>query len=450
MSDAFDALDDDVAEGPLHPMIGVAADSTSPVQHAPEPRTEAQRQRAGWEFPAYLIVQASWFSGFGLQMVLFSYLATQVLQVSPQLFGLAQISLTAPSIFLILFGGVLAERAEGRLLLLTLHALASLPALGLAWSVQGPGFAFWMMLVYGLVMGSIGAFMMPARDAILNEVIFRRQALGSQLSLQQGVAIASLAQFAAQLSGLFLGGMAGRWGITTLLIAQSLLLASGAIAALFLCPAPVLPGAAVPATNPFRAIAESFGVVRQSPVIGPMILSTFGIGVFVIGSFLVILPIFSRDAYKAGSEFLSLIFVTFWLGAFFSALAMTRFRHLRRPGAVMLLAQGFGALCMLVLTIRLSPGGFLGLCFVWGLAAGISITVSRAIVQSAAPKAHLARVLAVYQLGSMGGAPIGAGISGLAVQNWGIYAAPWLPAIGLMAIVLILALFTPIRSLRGE
>lgn len=449
MSDAFDALDDDVARGPVHPMIGVA-DPAPAIQHAPEPRTEAQRLRAGWEFPAYLIVQASWFAGFGLQMVLFSFLATQILHVSPQLFGVAQISLTAPSIFLILFGGVLAERAEGRLLLLSLHAMASLPALALAFVVHGPGFAFWMMLAYGVVMGSIGAFMMPARDAILNEVIFRRQAMGSPLSLQQGVAIASLAQFAAQLGGLFLGGMAGSAGVSSLLVAQSAILASGAIAALFLCSARVLPRATEPARNPFRAIAESFGVVRQSPVIGPMILSTFGIGVFVIGSFLVILPIFSRDVYKGGSGFLSLIFVTFWLGAFFSALAMTRFRHLRRPGVVMLLAQGFGALCMLVLTLELSAARFLGLCFVWGLAAGISITVSRAIVQTAAPKAHLARVLAVYQLGFMGGAPIGAGIAGLAVQHWGIYVAPWLPAIGLMGIVLILALGTPIRKLQGE
>lgn len=449
MSDAFDALDDDVAEGPRHPMISGAAPELA-TPNVPEPRTPAEMRRAGWEFPAYLVVQVSWFAGFGLQMVLFSYLATQILHVSPELFGVAQISLTAPSIFLILFGGVLAERAEGRLLLLSLHALASLPTLALAFAVQGPGFAFWMILVYGIVMGSIGAFMMPARDAILNAVIARRQALGSALSLQQGVAIASLAQFAAQLCGLSLGGMAGTFGVSPLLVVQSLLLGSGAVAALFLCAARVMPEDRAPATNPFRAIAESFGEVGRSPVIGPMILSTFGIGVFVIGSFLVILPIFSRDAYKGGSGFLSLIFVTFWLGAFFSALAMTRFRHLPRPGVAMLLAQGFGSLCMLVLTLPLSPNWFLGLCFVWGLAAGVSITVSRAIVQNAAPKAHLARVLAVYQLGFMGGAPIGAGIAGLAVHHWGLYGAPWLPATGLMAIVLILAFATPIWRVRGE
>ena len=53
--------------------------------------------------------------------------------------------------------------------------------------------------------------------------------------------------------------------------------------------------------------------------------------------------------------------------------------------------------------------GFLMIVFSWGLASGISIAMSRSIVQDAAPKEKLARVLSIYQLGFMAGAPIGAG-----------------------------------------
>lgn len=448
MTDAFDTLSDELAEGPLHPVIG--QEEAAVPAFGPPPVTAAEKRRARIEFPAYLMVQASWFAGFGLQMVLFSFLATQVLKVSSELLGLAQMSLTAPSMFLILFGGVLAERADGRFLLLSLHILACAPPLALGYCVGQPSFAYWMMITYALAMGTIGAFMMPARDAILNEVIYRRQAAGSRMTIQQGVAIASLVQFAAQLLGLLAGGHATKNSVWILLIAQSVILALGGVGALFLCPSARLPRSDGARQGVFRAIGASLLEVFRSPVIGPMILSTFGIGVFVIGSFLVVLPIFTRDIYHGGAGFLATIFVLFWLGAFVSALAMTRFRHLTRPGAVMLIAQGLGALCMLGLTRKLAPDVFFTLCFVWGLVAGVAITLSRALVQSAAPKAHLARVLSVYQLGFVGGAPIGAVIMGLATHRMGAFAAPWIPAIGLFSIVLILAFLTPIGRLRGS
>ena len=57
--------------------------------------------------------------------------------------------------------------------------------------------------------------------------------------------------------------------------------------------------------------------------------------------------------------------------------------------------------------------------FVWGLAAGISIMMSRTIVQAAAPPHLLARVLSIYQLGFMGGAPLGAALMGVVADAAG-------------------------------
>ena len=43
---------------------------------------------------------------------------------------------------------------------------------------QERGLEYWMLVVYALAMGTIGAFMMPARDAILNDVVSRRRKAG--------------------------------------------------------------------------------------------------------------------------------------------------------------------------------------------------------------------------------------------------------------------------------
>ena len=86
----------------------------------------------------------------------------------------------------------------------------------------------------------------------------------------------------------------------------------------------------------------------------------------------------------------------------------------------------------------------------WGLAAGVSIAMSRTIVQAAAPAHQLARVLSIYQLGFMAGAPIGAFIMGVAVDTFGPYDIAFVPAVGLGAIVLWMVFFSPIWNMRAD
>ena len=145
-------------------------------------------------------------------MVLFPYLITNKLGLGGTELGLANLALSGPSVVFLLLGGVVAERAAGKPLLMVLHLMAALPAFVLAYIVANDGIQlqFWHMIAYGVALGTVGAFMMPARDAILNEVVERRGRVGSGVTLQQGVAFATLAQFAAQIAGLILGGYADK------------------------------------------------------------------------------------------------------------------------------------------------------------------------------------------------------------------------------------------------
>ena len=68
----------------------------------------------------------------------------------------------------------------------------------------------------------------------------------------------------------------------------------------------------------------------------------------------------------------------------------------------------------------------LALC--WGLASGVSMSQSRAIVQIAATDTHRARVLSVFQIGMMGGGPIGAFMSGFVIQALGPLDAVLVPS----------------------
>jgi predicted MFS family arabinose efflux permease len=93
---------------------------------------------------------------------------------------------------------------------------------------------------------------------------------------------------------------------------------------------------------------------------------------------------------------------------------------------------------------------FLLIVFIWGLAAGISIAMSRAIVQDAAPKAQLARVLSIYQLGFMAGAPIGAAMMGALVDLFGPQKIAIVPAGGMLILIVWMALSTPVWNMKGS
>lgn len=97
---------------------------------------------------------ASWFASFGMQVILFPWLVAVVLRQPPGRVGLAQMSLMAPSIALMLLGGAVADRADCRKLLVRYHLLATLPPLALAVVIASHYLGYAVLIVYGLAMGT--------------------------------------------------------------------------------------------------------------------------------------------------------------------------------------------------------------------------------------------------------------------------------------------------------
>ena len=112
----------------------------------------------------------SWFGAFGLQSVIFPWLAAVVLGLPAERLGLVQMALMAPSIVFTLLGGVIADRVDTRRLLYRYPVVAALPPLGLAAIVAGGDVSPAVLVGYGLMMGTFSALIVPARDALLSRV----------------------------------------------------------------------------------------------------------------------------------------------------------------------------------------------------------------------------------------------------------------------------------------
>lgn len=470
MDDFIDEMAEDAADDISSPLSGVSealGAGASLLATANHWRARRLRRGVKIELPAYLMVQLSWFMAFGLQMVLFPYLITgqEHLHMNGLALGLANMALSAPSVIFLLIGGVVAERADGKRLLIILHLLAAAPALFLALAVARGELSYPAMILYGVTIGTVGAFMMPARDSIVNEVVERRMRVGSGVTLQLGVTLATMAQFLAQIGGLVIGGYAdkrtlmpdwlGGFGIgpipaEQLLAVQGIILGLGAGFALWLGRGRQIVGSGKGIKAALSDIAEGFHAVRADGKLWAMTALMFGVGIFVIGAFLVVLPIVNRDVYGFGSDGIRDMFVTFWMGAFVSSVVLSIFKRIKRQGRLLLIAQFLASVSILAMMWSVPHYAFLGIVFIWGLAAGISIAMSRSIVQDAAPKEKLARVLSIYQLGFMAGAPFGAAMMGALVDLFGPQKIAIVPAGGMIALIIWMVFFTPVWNMKGS
>lgn len=405
-------------------------------------RTEGQ---LGW----YMGGQASWFISLGMQFVLFPHLVANVLHEPAFFVGLAQMCLQIPALLLMLVGGLTAERSDCRTILIRVHLIAALPALGLGYALLQGLLAYEILILYALTMGTLGAFAIPARDSSLSR-------LGGQ-DIQRIVTIAMGVQLSGQLLGMlsvqlipFLSayfGLEDLNAVSLFLHVQALVMVLGGMAVFQLRPMPSLhePSGATRGSDILDGLRE----VWHSPSIFPVIVLITAIGLLYVGSFMVLMPLMVRDIYGGGVSQLSAANLSFWGGTILATVTLLRFGHVEARGKVLVASVGSGAIILALFSLPISFWMFCALSFLWGIGAGTTMTITRTIVQSEARPTHRARVLSIYQLGMMGGGPIGSFAMGGLIGLTGLANAVLLPAIVMAGILAWLCTRTALLSLHA-
>jgi len=397
------------------------------------------------EFSWFLIGQASWFSAFGVQAVLFPYLIVNVLLQGPEQIGLAQMAMMGPSLLLMLVGGVVADASDLRKLLASLQCVAALPplALGCALLVYGPTFP--ALIAYALCYGACQAFVLPARDALLSRVA------GSDV--QRAVTSATALQFASQIVGFVIGGSARFLGAPVLLFSQAVLLILGALAALRLSPAPSIPSSEDDRSQGrprLGDIGSAITEVLQSRKLLPVVILMIGVGLFFIPVFMVVIPVMVRDFYAGSSVELAMVNGAFVLGTITSTVVLMRRAAVQRQGRAILVALIAGATLIGLFSLQPPQVLFYVMIYCFGSGAGVVMSIGRTIAQESARPSHRARVLAVYNLGFMGAAPIGAFALGQLGEVVGILAAARYACGGMFTLLALTAWRTGFWKLRRD
>lgn len=391
----------------------------------------------------YLGGQASWYASLGIQFVLFPYLVAQELHESAARVGIAQMALMAPSLLFILLGGTMADHGDVRRILIRVHFLAAAPPALLTVVLMLGYLSYDVLIVYALAMGTLSAFAMPARDSALTRI--------AETNIQQAVTLAMGTQMGSQLAGMLIVAFAAFIGAPGLLLFQMAMLVAGGLATQKLAALP--PAHTGSDTSRWAQILDGIAAARENPIVFAVICLNFAVGLFYVGSFMVVLPLMVRDTYHStDAQFparFAMINIAFWGGTIAATLALLKVGHIERRGRVMMGAVTTGLVILGAMSFTMPFWVLCVLCFLWGMGAGTTMTMGRTIVQLAARASHRARVLALYQLGFSGGAPIGSLIMGFIVGGMGIQHAVLAPS-GMMIFIIGLLLLSPIWAYRAD
>ena len=352
-------------------------------------------------------------------------------------------SLMAPALLFILLGGTIADHSDVRRILVRMHVLSALPPLILFAVILSGHLSYGMLIAYALAMGTLSAFAMPARDSALNRI--------AETNIQQAVTLAMGTQMGSQLLGMLIVSMAFIVGVPALLLFQMVMLLGGAVMTGKLAPLP--PEHAPSGEGRLAQIIDGIKAAWEQPITFMVIVLNFAVGLFYVGSFMVVLPLSMRDVYHFdGTDFTShfaMINIAFWGGTIAATIALLKVGHIVHRGRVMMGAVtcGFIILGCMAFTVPFPLLCFL--CFLWGVGAGTTMTMGRIIVQIAAKPSHRARVLAFYQLGFSGGAPIGSLVMGFLVGGLGVHQAVLVPA-GIMVLIIAGLFISPLWHYRAD
>jgi MFS family permease len=350
--------------------------------------------------------------------------------------GGVSFAVAVPMLLVSPLGGVLADRVDRRRLIMAAQGLVLLSETTVLTLFATGSLQFWHLLASAFVMGCVFPLMMPARQAIVANVVGRER-------LSDAIALNMTGMNTARVVGPALGGMlilgddvrlAYATGIATYVAALLCMLKVGAVQQSSARKAPV-----------WSNLVEGFAYLGRNRLVSLLLL--FGLlPMFLTMPFQQLLPAFAENVWPVGSKGLGVLSAVVGLGGVAGSLWVAW----RGVGAGRLRVQtvsvlGFG---LLLIAFCWTPhfGAALVLVFVANVFASVFGTVNSAAIQTRIPDEVRGRVssflMMSFSLPLLGVLPVS-----YAAREFGVQQAVSGAALLATALALIFLVASP--TLRG-
>ncbi len=268
------------------------------------------------------------FMAMNMQMVTQSWLVVELMNDSPLALSLSIVSVTAPITFVSLLGGAMADRIPRRHLVILSQSgnavmtflLATLDATGLV--------AFWQVMAIGLINGSMMAFNMPSRQAIISDIVPESRLMNAVSVNNSSM---NLTRVAGPATAGFLILLVDTWAVFYLVSVVYVFSALSMVMVRAGSEAVARSGKGVRGD-----IGAGLSYVARDPTRRGLIIMSFIPALFGY-SYYALLPAWGREALDIGSEDLGLLMMFMGAGALVGTLILASMQNFSRRGAFLLL-----------------------------------------------------------------------------------------------------------------
>jgi len=316
-----------------------------------------------------------------------------------------------PVLLFSLYGGVIADRHSKLRIVIICQALLLCEAAALWWFTWTGRIGFHSLLVISTLGGLISAFEIPARQAMIVELVSREDLVEAIALNSGGFNLARIVGPSIAAIILAKWGLAWCFGINAL----SYMVVLGSLTQIRLprwTPVQNL-------VSPFEQLKHGFQYIRGSrPVSGLMgVIAVYSIFGF---QYLSMMPVVARDVLHTGASGYGLLLTFVGIGALTGALALAGLGgRIRRGRLFNSSAYVFAGLTMLFSLMRSVHLAAVVLLFL-GLTMLINGALANGILQSVVPDELRGRVMATYVFVYVGFTPIGSFIAGAMARFIGV------------------------------
>ena len=338
------------------------------------------------QFRLYWFAMMGQMGAMNMQMMARTWYAYD-LSGSATMLGVVALALALPMLLFSLYGGIIADRAQKRYVLLIGQAASGALALGIAVSISIGAITIGHLIVAGVLQGTIMGLMMPSRQAIIPEIVGRNGLMNAVSLNAAGMNINRL--LAPGVAGFLIAGI----GIEGVYYAMAglYLVAVGFIIALR--PTHNL---SVHSKSAWEDMKEGVRYVRGNTTVLGLLLVTL-LMVLLSVPFQFLLPIFTEDILDVGPEGLGVLFSVSGMGALVGSLVIASLGN-RNRGRLFLLSGLVLSVTLIAFSISIWYPLSLLIIIPIGLGNAGRMTLSNTLVQSYTDDAHRGRVMSIYMM----------------------------------------------------
>ena len=353
------------------------------------------------------------------------------------LLGVVSAGAGAPGLLLSLYGGVLVDRLEKKRIIQTCQVAFSILSVTVAILVLTDNIRWQHLLVASFIHGSIMPFMMPARQAIVPQIVGREKIMNA--SALNSLAMSVMSMLAPALAGGFTAwlGVANLYFIITGMYLASLLV-TGKLSRHY-----AVQGRT--GKSALGDIIQGFGYIRRDSVIMLLLIMGF-VQVMMMAPIRFVMPIFAKDVFHSGADGLGLLLGVMGAGSLIGALLIAGTGKIQHRGYLLVVSGIVSGLVMIGFSALsefapIFPIALL-IMFVVGAIQSARMTLQNSLTLEYVEPEYRGRVMSIQGL-TFGLMPVGVLPLTIIADHWGAPVGLALLACSFIVLSAVMLAFSP-------